>query len=129
MPFLSDTQLKILQLNGSEANHGKDDYPVVKLFLPDATAIWLISELAADNDTAFGLCDLGHDHPELGYVKLSALDSLRGPMGLGVECDEMFDGNYPLSVYAQAAYPNKSVFPSFSGGNEKRFSASPNSCP
>jgi len=107
MPFLSDTQLVILQQNGSEANRGKDHYPVVKLFSPDATAIWLITELAADKDTAFGLCDLGHDHPELGYIRLSALDSLRGEVGfrggLGVESDEAFDGNYPLSVYAQAA--------------------------
>ena len=50
--------------------------PVVKLFTPDASATWLLTELdPADPDLAFGLCDLGLGCPELGYVRLSELES------------------------------------------------------
>ena len=81
-----------------------DHYPVVKLFTPDAGCTWLISELDPEEpDIAFGLCDLGMGYPELGYVSLAELASVRGPMGLPVERDLHFTATHPLSVYAHAA--------------------------
>ncbi|QGN56520.1 DUF2958 domain-containing protein [Novosphingobium sp. Gsoil 351] len=81
-----------------------DPHPVIKLFTPDANATWLLTELDPDDeDRAFGLCDLGFSSPELGYVRLSDLENLRGPFGLAVERDEHFSADRPLSVYAEQA--------------------------
>lgn len=72
-----------LRQNGEQSARKEfDHFPVVKLFTPDAGATWLLSELAADGDTAFGLCDLGLGCPELGYVSLTELRRLRGRLGL-----------------------------------------------
>ena len=81
-----------------------DPHPVVKLFTPDAQATWLLSEVdPRDPDLAFGLCDLGLGCPELGYVSLAELGSVRGPLGLAVEMDASFVAVGPLSVYSEAA--------------------------
>ncbi|KAB1089592.1 DUF2958 domain-containing protein [Neorhizobium galegae] len=86
----------------SEADQ-RDHKPVVKFFTPDASATWLFSELASDNDTLFGLCDLGHGYPELGYASLGEISTLRGRLGLLVERDQHFKADKPLSAYADAA--------------------------
>lgn len=47
--------------NGRLAQHEdmSDTMPVIKLFTPDGSATWLLSEIDPDNeDIAFGLCDL-----------------------------------------------------------------------
>src|SRR5277367_5304542 len=81
-----------------------DFYPVVKLFTPDAACTWLLTEIDPDApDIAFGLCDLGMGFPELGSVSLSEIGELRGRLGLPVERDRSFEGEYPISVYARAA--------------------------
>ena len=60
-----------------------DHHPVVKFFTPDANATWLISEVDPDDpDRLFGLCDLGLGSPELGYVSLAELKTIKGPLGL-----------------------------------------------
>jgi hypothetical protein len=41
--------------------------------------------------------------PELGSVRLSELESVRGRLGLGIERDLFFEAKYPLIVYAEAA--------------------------
>jgi len=81
------------------------DYkPVVKLFTPTAGCTWLLSELDPDDpDIAFGLCDLGMGFPELGTVRISELESLKGPLGLGVERDIHFKATKHLSEYAEEA--------------------------
>lgn len=81
----------------------RDHKPVVKFFTPDAQATWLFTELAADEDTLFGLCDVGHGTPELGYVSLSEISALRGPLRLLVERDRHFRADKPLSAYAAEA--------------------------
>ena len=80
-----------------------DHRPVVKFFTPDASATWLLTELAPDGDTLFGLCDVGHGEPEIGYASLAEIQSLRGPMRLLVERDRSFRGTKPLSAYAEEA--------------------------
>ena len=81
-----------------------DVAPVVKLFTPDAGCTWLLTELDPDDpDLAFGLCDLGLGCPELGYVSLSELASVRGCLKLPVERDLYFVADRPLSEYAAQA--------------------------
>jgi hypothetical protein len=81
-----------------------DFLPVVKLFTPDAGCTWLLTELDPDDpDIAFGLCDLGIGCPELGSVRISELESVRGRLGLPVERDRYFAPGHTLSVYARAA--------------------------
>ena len=81
-----------------------DPYSVVKLFTPDANATWLLTELdPEDDDLAFGLCDLGLGEPELGYVRISELQALRGPLRLAVERDLHFTASRPISVYMEEA--------------------------
>jgi Protein of unknown function (DUF2958) len=62
-----------------------DFKPVVKLFTPDAQCTWLLTELDPDGGLAFGLCDLGMGCPELGYISLAELSSVRGKLGLPVD--------------------------------------------
>lgn len=80
-----------------------DPRPVVKLFTPDGSATWLITEgYEEDGDLRmFGLCDLGS--PELGYVMLSEIEDVRGGLGLPVERDLYFRPEYRLSRYAEIA--------------------------
>ncbi|CAM5294093.1 hypothetical protein AFEL58S_00345 [Afipia felis] len=80
---------------------GLDHAPVVKFFNPLGIGTWLATELDADGDTLFGLADLGD--PELGSFSLAEMTSLRLPFGMGIERDILFDGLFPLSVYAEAA--------------------------
>lgn len=60
-------------------------------------------------DLAFGLCDLGLDCRELGYVRLSELAALRGPMGSPVERDLHFEADKPISAYASAAQVERRI--------------------
>ena len=82
----------------------EDHRPVVKFFDPTGAATWLITEMSPDDsDLLFGLCDLGMGFPELGYVSLRELQSVKGRFGLGIERDLHFEARYPLSIYATAA--------------------------
>lgn len=94
----------IAQRLAYDCGEGIDFMPVVKLFTPDAGATWLLSEIYPDDpDVAFGLCDLGLGFPELGDVRLSEIEALRGPLGLPVERDLHFSAKHPLSSYAREA--------------------------
>lgn len=86
-----------------------DHVPVVKFFLPGTACTWLITELEQDGDTLFGLCDLGLGEPELGYVSLTELQSVRTRLGLGVERDLHWQGKAPLSRYADAARASREI--------------------
>lgn len=102
MKLLTKAHTEKLLKNGQ--NRDQDHAPVVKLFTPDANATWLLSEIDPEYpDIAFGLCDLGLGSPELGSVSLSEIKSVRGRLGLPVERDLSFTGEYPMSVYANAA--------------------------
>lgn len=86
-----------------------DFNPVVKLFTPDAQCTWLLTELDPDGGLAFGLCDLGLGEPELGYVSLIELSSVRGKFGLPVERDLHFEPNKSISAYAEEARANRRI--------------------
>ena len=71
----------------------EDSIVYLKLFTPDGAFTWHITEGSPIKDESgkevdfhfFGLVD-GHEK-ELGYVALSELESVRGPMGLPIERD------------------------------------------
>lgn len=92
------------------AGHAEQDFvPVVKLFTPDANATWLLTEIdPGDEEIAFGLCDLGLGCPEIGYVSLAELATVRGKLGLPLERDCHFEADKPLSYYADRARLNGS---------------------
>lgn len=76
-----------------------DPVPVVKFFSPVGAATWLVTELQEDDDTLFGLADLGFGCPELGYFSLSELASARLPFGLTIERDIHFQTGHRLSTW------------------------------
>ncbi|MCZ4262308.1 DUF2958 domain-containing protein [Limimaricola sp. G21655-S1] len=100
-----------LRFSADEAGEDDPDFlPVVKLFTPDAGCTWLLTELdPEDNDIAFGLCDLGVGFPELGTVRISELEEVKGLLGLPVERDLNFSPKHPISVYSSAAWYAASI--------------------
>lgn len=105
-PLITENQLAQLLANGARSAAGEDidPKPVVKLFTPDAGATWLITEAdPEDPDRLFGLCDLGLGEPELGYVSLDEIRSVRGKLRLPVERDLYFTAQHPVSWYAKLA--------------------------
>jgi Protein of unknown function (DUF2958) len=81
-----------------------DPIPVVKLFTRDGAATWILTEIDSNAPhLAFGLCDLGFGTPELGYLDLNEIASVKGRLGLSIERDIHFEPRFPLSVYAEAA--------------------------
>jgi len=105
---ITDALLRNGRIREALAEDGRaeaDFIPVVKLFTPDANCTWLLTELDPEEpDIAFGLCDLGMQCPELGSVRISELESVRGRLGLPVERDLYFTPHHTLSVYARAAW-------------------------
>jgi hypothetical protein len=87
----------------SKAPDGTDHVPVVKFFDPAGAATWFITEVMEDEDSLFGLCDLGMGAPELGYVSLTELKETKNRLSIHLERDLYFSARYPLSVYAEAA--------------------------
>lgn len=53
----------------------------------DAGAVWFLVEYDPIDRIAFGLCDLGVGFPEVGYVSIDEITSVRGALGLPVELD------------------------------------------
>ena len=107
--FTKDQEKKLLSNGKKQYEKGKisqsiDFKPVVRLFLPEGGATWLITELDPQNpDIAFGLCDLGAGFPELGYVSISELSDLRTRLGLPVERDRHWTPEKRLSEYTEEA--------------------------
>jgi len=94
-----------LASNKGDANVDK---PYLKLFSPTGAATWLISEMI-DEDTLFGLCDLGMGFPELGYVSLQELESVTLPFGLKIERDMYFTPDKTLSEYTELARQHQRI--------------------
>jgi len=110
--LITDAEREQLLANGAARSQGQalDPLPVVKLFTPDAHATWLLSELdPTDGDTAFGLLDLGLGAPDLGTVRLSDLETIRGPRNLPVFRDLHFTPQRTLAEYARRARADGSI--------------------
>lgn len=87
----------------ADAGRGHNPAPVVKFFNPLGAATWVTTELYDDDDTLFGLADLGFGCPELGVFSLSEIAGVRLPFGLRIERDLSFESARPLSVWADTA--------------------------
>ena len=83
--------------------HEPDPAPVVKFFNPLGAGTWLATELYGDDDTLFGLADLGFGCPEMGVFSLMEVQSVRLPYGMRIERDEGFYSPHPLSRWADTA--------------------------
>ncbi|WP_137387902.1 DUF2958 domain-containing protein [Rhodoligotrophos defluvii] len=105
MILLTDTQRTQLLANGRQPN--VDHVPIVKFFNPFGAGVWLATELEANGDTMFGLADIGY--PELGSWSFEELRSIRLPFGMGIERDLLFIGDFPISVWADAARETGSI--------------------
>ncbi len=104
--LITNEQRAQLLANGRQSleQENFDPAPVVKLFTPDAGATWLLTEIDPDDhDHAFGLCDLGLGYPELGWVSLAEIATVRGRLGLPIERDLHFEAQKRLSTYAREA--------------------------
>ena len=99
MILLTGTQRDRLLANGRQRD--VDHIPVVKFFNPFGAGVWLATELDQGGDIMFGLADIGY--PELGSWSLEELRRVRLPFGMGIERDLLFTGDFPISVWAEAA--------------------------
>ena len=99
MILLTGTQRGRLLANGRRRD--VDHIPVVKFFNPFGAGVWLATELDQGGDIMFGLADIGY--PELGSWSLEELRRVRLPFGMGIERDLLFTGDFPISVWAEAA--------------------------
>lgn len=107
MKLFTDEQYRQLLENGKPENRDKDHPPVAHLYFNWHPAEWLISEIDPENPgIAFGLCDLGMGFPEMGYIDLQELKSLKvgpEPFALPIANNTLFEGKYPLTVYWKAS--------------------------
>jgi len=111
MKLLTEDQRSQMLANGAMRARGDapDPLPVVKLYTLDAGAAWLLTELDADGDKAYGLCDVGTGSPELAQVSLLALEGVRGPRGMRIVADPHFKPRQPLSGYLADAQRDGSI--------------------
>jgi len=108
LPLIPDDLRARLLAQGASTGEG-DPVPILKLFNPVGPGTWLITEMDADGDRLFGLCDLDMGCPELGYVSLSEIRSVTLPLGRTIERDLHFDGRVPLSRWADLARQTGSI--------------------
>lgn len=97
----ADIKAKLLANGKSTDKTGMK--PVLKMFNPVGAGTWLFMELDEDQDTLFGLCDLGMGYPELGYASLKELTSIKLRFGLKLERDIHFKATMSLDEYAEKA--------------------------
>lgn len=104
--------LRVNAVNALVAQARDEDFdpvPMVKFFSPVSAATWLATELYDDDDTLFGLADLGFGCPELGVFSLAAIAAVRLPFDLRIERDRSFASGDPLSRWAEAARRHGSI--------------------
>ena len=104
--LITKAHMTKLLANGAKSKDDPDftAKPVIKLFNPVGAGTWLLSELDPNNpDIAYGLADLGAGEPELGYLSIKELSSVRLRFGLTIERDLHFTGDKTIREYAREA--------------------------
>ncbi len=69
--------------------HEKDPLVIAKLFAPAGSATWFLTEYDPVEKIAFGYVT-GLAENELGYISLTEMESIKGPLGIGIEQDLYF---------------------------------------
>jgi hypothetical protein len=69
--------------------HEEDPLVVAKLFDPCGSASWFLLEYDPVEKIAFGYVT-GLVENELGYILLTEMESIKGPLGIGIEQDIYF---------------------------------------
>ena len=69
--------------------HEKDPKVIAKLFDPCGSASWFLLEYDPVQRLAFGYVQ-GLAEDELGYISLTEMESIKGPLGIGIEQDLYF---------------------------------------
>jgi len=87
MKLLTKEILEKLPKLYTQEEKGLDAIAVVKFFTPDSNWTWYATEFDGD-DLFFGLVD-GFEK-EIGYFRLSELQSVKGALGLPIERDMYF---------------------------------------
>lgn len=93
MPLLTDVQHAQLLVQGRQCaqDPGFDPMPAVKLYTPDAGAVWLLAYAYPDDPgRVHGLCDANTGFPQLTDIRLDELDAMRGPNGYRLAVDTSF---------------------------------------
>tara|TARA_R110002020_G_scaffold182696_3_gene378376 strand:- start:1352 stop:1708 length:357 start_codon:yes stop_codon:yes gene_type:complete len=107
-----------LEKRGTGNENYKDDDPIItKFFNPTGAGTWYVmeGEQQPDGDWLFfGYVDLLST--EWGYFSLNELESVRLPLGLGIERDINFSGTYSNIVWGQFSRHGK-LQPSSKHGN------------
>ncbi|MFH1632990.1 MAG: DUF2958 domain-containing protein, partial [Chloroflexota bacterium] len=68
--------------------HKPNPLAVIKLFTPDSSWTWYITEINRDEELCFGL--VAGLETELGYFSLAEMREVKGKMGLHIERDKWF---------------------------------------
>ena len=87
MKLLTKEILEKLPKLYSQEEKGLEAIAIVKFFTPDSNWTWYATEFDGD-DLFFGLVD-GFEK-EIGYFRLSELQSVKGALGLPIERDMYF---------------------------------------
>lgn len=102
--------MRALRANGEASLHAHASIrhvPVVKIFNPHGSAMWLLSELdPTESDHLYGIADMGRGCPLLGYVSREGLETAYVPhqgYRIPLERDPTFAPLYNLAVYIHAA--------------------------
>jgi hypothetical protein len=104
---------ELLLSNGhlTEAGVQHDPPPVVRLFMTDADAFWLLFDLnPAQPHLGLAYYDLGVGLPRLGPVSLAEIADFRGREHRPVLRDNAFEPKLRLSAYAQYAAAYERLF-------------------
>jgi len=87
---------KLPTLYANEEKSAVDIKVPLKLFNPCGAATWFITEMDPETGLMFGWCDLGFGCPELGYVSMDEIKSVKLPFGLAIERDKFWDSDTSL---------------------------------
>tara|TARA_B100001564_G_scaffold316238_1_gene291495 strand:+ start:12639 stop:12968 length:330 start_codon:yes stop_codon:yes gene_type:complete len=89
---------------------GRDDHKrnvTAKFFDPTGSFTWYLLEIDKDSkDLCFGLVTSQYEpNGELGYFRISELESIEGPFGIGIERDKFFETTSLDEIKEKVGYP------------------------
>jgi hypothetical protein len=91
-----EIEAKLPKLYANENKKPEEVPIIVKFFCPWNSWSWYITEGEKQGDDFLFFGYVEGDFPELGYISLNELESVKGPMGLKIERD-MYYGEHKLS--------------------------------